>query len=290
MLPTHTARYSGMPAKQLVIIFIFAVVTMFNWGTTNGHELWVEALPSGTLDTAHKIHVCWGHNGERVSGPSLQGQHDKISTQVLRPDGSRSDLETTADAECFTTTTTPTEPGYYVVGAELQTGIISRPVHSIPANTRIIMYGKALSHVTGSEAGLENTLGQDLEIVLLTSPDALKPGDVVKARLLFHGKPLGGKDVEATLSTVGAEPLAEDSEIQSHLWATSAAPHPKTGEVAFPLIAGGRHFFTVRYYDETPGTYAGDRNDESSFSHLRQGDTFERTMYVSTLTIEVSDD
>lgn len=52
---------------------------------------------------------------------------------------------------------------------------------------------------------------------------------------------------------------------------------------------GGRHLFTVKYFDEAPGTYDGDRNDSSEFSHLRQGDKYERTMYVSTLTVQVNE-
>ena len=40
-------------------------------------------------------------------------------------------------------------------------------------------------------------------------------------------------------------------------------------------------------FDETPGTYQGELDEVSEFSHLRKGDTFERTMYVSTFAFEV---
>ena len=64
---------------------------------------------------------------------------------------------------------------------------------------------------------------------------------------------------------------------------------PKLGEMAFQLISGGKYVLTVRYYDETPGTYNGDRNDSSKFSHLRKGDTYERTMYIATLSFSLED-
>jgi hypothetical protein len=41
----------------------------------------------------------------------------------------------------------------------------------------------------------------------------------------------------------------------------------------------------IKHFDETPGTYDGDGNDSSDFSHLRKGDKFERTMHISTLTV-----
>jgi hypothetical protein len=64
--------------------------------------------------------------------------------------------------------------------------------------------------------------------------------------------------------------------------------NPNTGDVAIPLIVGGQHLFSIRYFDESPGTYQGDRQDRSDFSHLGPGDRYERTMYVSTLTLQVN--
>jgi uncharacterized GH25 family protein len=267
-----------------------AVIATLSWNPAAGHELWIEAPSAGEVNQTCKLEVCWGHSGERASGRSLEGQQDKISLQVIQPDGTRSELKPVLATDCFTAEVAPSKPGCYVVGGELQTGIITRQVHSIPPNTRIIMYGKTVTRVGNGEGGFDGVVGHDLEIVLLTPPDKLKPGAVAKAKLLFQGKPLGGRDVELTLSTAGSQAPAEDPQIQSSLWSTAAAPHPKTGEVAFPLIVGGRHFFSVHYVDETAGTYTGDRNDNSDFSHLRKGDAFERTMYMVTLTVQVNED
>lgn len=267
-----------------------AVIVTLSWSPATGHELWIEAPSAGEVDQTCKLDVCWGHSAERVGGKFLEGQQDKISVQMIQPDGTRSELKPVLATDCFAAEVTLSKPGCYVVGGELQTGIITRQLHTIPPNTRIIMYGKALIPVPGSDEGMNNTAGHDLELVLLPPIARLKPGDVVKAKLLFKGKPLGGRDVEVTLSTLGAGPRVDDPGIQSHLWSTTAAAHPQTGEVAFPLIVGGRHFLSVHYVDETVGTYTGDRNDNSDFSHLRKGDTFERTMYMVTLTVQVNED
>lgn len=276
-------------ARPFYVAVLAVAAALLPSAAAKGHELWIETEPDAELGKAHPLHVCWGHAGDKATGPSLEAQHDKISTYVLRPDGSRKEVESKLDKDCFAANITPSEPGFYALGSELQTGIISRPLHSIPAGTRIIMYGKTLTHVAGSEEGLSGAVGFDLEIVPLTAFDELRPGRVARAKLLFQGEPLGGRGVEVTLSTAGPEPSPEHERIQSHEWSINAVPDPYTGEVAFPLIVSGRHTFTVRYFDETPGTYDGPRDDQSDFSHLRPGDNYEQTMYVSTLTIWVGE-
>ena len=267
-----------------------ATVCLILSGSADAHQLWIETSPTAEGGKLHKIEVCWGHSGERTTGKSLAGQQAKLSACLLTPDGTRTDLSPSLGDDCFTAKTTPEVPGYYTFGAELQVGILPREFHGIPANTRIVMYGKTLTHVPGKEEGLENPVGSDLEIVPMTPRTELRRGGVVCAKLLFHGKPLGGKGVEVSLATAGSPPLPEHRRIQSHEWSIDAMPDPYTGEMAFPLIASGEHTFLIRYTDETPGTYDGPRNDVSDFSHLRKGDKYERTMYMSTLTVSVADE
>lgn len=253
----------------------------------NAHQLWIETPANAQPGKSHEIEVCWGHSGLRTTGKSLEGQQTKLTARVVQPDGTSSELETRLKDDCFAAAITPNAPGYYSIGSELQTGIIPRDFHGIPANTRIVMYGKTLTWVAGEEKGLTNPVGFDLEIIPLTPFGELREGGVARAKLLFHGKPLGGKNVEISLATAGPEPLPQNARIQSHEWSIDAVPDPYTGEVAFPLIAGGMHTFSIRYTDETPGTYDGPRNDESDFSHLRKGDKYERTMYMSAFTMWV---
>ena len=253
----------------------------------SAHQLWIETSATAQPGKSNEVEVCWGHSGIRTTGKSLEGQQTKLTARVVQPDGSGLDLKPRLKDDCFAAAITPTAPGYYGIGSELQTGILPREFHGIPANTRIVMYGKSLTQVKGEEKGLTNPVGFDLEIIPLTPLGDLQEGGVARVKLLFHGEPLGGKNVEITLATAGPEPLPQHARIQSHEWSIGAVPDPYTGEVAFPLIAGGMHTFFIRYTDETPGSYNGPRNDESDFSHLRKGDKYERTLYMSSFTMWV---
>lgn len=274
-------------SSRCLALCLLAPALLISANLASAHELWIDTTATAQRGESHEIEICWGHSGLRNSGKTLEGQQAKLATWVLQPDGSRSDLEISLQDDCFVATTIPTTAGCCVFGSELQTGIIPRDFHGIPANTRVVMYGKTLTHLAGDEKGLTNPAGFDLEIIPLTSLGELRQGGVARAKLLFRGKPLGGKNVEMTLATAGPDPLPEHGRIQSHEWTISAVPDPYTGEIAFPLIAGGKHLYSIRYTDETPGTYDGPRNDESDFSHLRKGDKYERTLYMSTLTIWV---
>ncbi len=287
MIDSQTV-YASNALSRLLRLMLIAAASLVLAGPADAHQLWIETEPTAKPGQPHEIEVCWGHSSERATGESLGGQRDKLRTLVMTPDGKRVDLHCSQHDDHFASTTTPEVPGYHTFGSELQTGIIPRPLHDIPANTRIVMVGKTLTRVAGSEEGLTNAIGFDLEIVPLTSSAELRRGGVARAKLLLHGKPLGGKNVEISMATAGTEPLPEHRRIQSHEWSIEATPDPYNGEVAFPLIAGGKHVFAIRYFDETPGTYDGPRDDDSEFSHLRKGDTYERTMYVSTLTIWVA--
>lgn len=251
------------------------------------HELWIETDMAGKTGQEQEVHVCWGHAGDKATGQSLQGQQDKLSARKLRPNGKSETLDLAIGVDSFTAKVVLTGPGYHVLGAELQTGIIDREFHGIPAKTRIVMYGKSVIHVEGSEQGLDARLGMDLEIVPVGQVVGLRPGDAVGAKLLLKGKPLGGRDAIISLGTSGPEPAAEAPDVEPRQWSIETNADPRTGEVLFPLIAPGPHLFFIRYFDESPGRYDGDLNHASEFSHLEKGDTYERTMYISTLSIDV---
>ncbi len=270
---------------RLTAALSLAVLALSFVNLATGHELWIEAPATSAADQAYTAAVCFGHTGHRTTGPMLEGQQDKMAAQVIAPDGKRSPVDLTLTEDCFDAKVTPSASGCYLLGGELQTGIITKEFHGIPEGTRIIMYGKAVTQVGNAAKGLDAAFGHDLELVLLTPPGELKAGGIVKAKLLFQGKPLGGRDVEVALNT---SMEVDDPQVQSTLWSITAAPHPKTGEFALPLIAAGRYTFSLRYTDETPGTYQGDMDFVTRISHLHKGDKFKSTLYMTTLAIDVA--
>ena len=252
------------------------------------HELWIETDLAAKLGRQQQIRVCFGHSGEKTPRELLEKYKSKLSGSAVLPDGTPHALGLTLGEDSYTANLTPSSPGCHTIGAELQVGIIDEEFHGIPANTRIVMYGKAFIQIAGSNEGSGNTLGFDLEIVSVNDPGDMHPVDVVTVKVLLRGKPIGGREVVLSLGTAGPEAPADDPRLQSTQWAIEGHPDPRTGEVSFPLIVAGPHVFSIRHIDETPGTYEGELEHASEFSHLRKGDKFERTMYMSTFSMDVA--
>jgi uncharacterized GH25 family protein len=272
--------------RYFAAALLAAVAAVLSAAPGQAHEVWIETDASARIGQEHEVLVCWGHSGHRESGARLAGQESKLIACLLGPCG-RTALKLTKADDCFAAKFAPEDAGGHVVGAELQVGIIEREMHSIPTKTRIVMYGKSCVLIGGGREAMKASLGFDLEIVPVGLAGESKPGDLITVKVLHKGQPIGGKNVLVTAATSGPLPPTEDPRIQTSEWSIEAVADPKSGEATFPLIVGGQHLFTVKYFDETPGTYDGDRNDSSEFSHLRKGDKFERTMYVSTLTVQV---
>jgi len=258
------------------------------WATSaTAHELWIETDATGSADREQVVHICWGHAGHKETGEALEKHQGKLSARLAQSDRQIETLDLAVGPDSFVTKITPSVPGYYTIGAELQAGILSREFHGIPPNTRIVICGKSFTHVKGSDKGLAAPLGMDVEIVPVGDPGNLHPGDVVTAKVLFKGKPLGGRDAVVSLNTLGSESFPEDPRIQYLQWTVETNAEPQSGEASFPIIVSGQHLFSIRYMDETPGRYEGDREVTTEYSHLRNGDTYERTLYISTFTVSV---
>ncbi len=261
------------------------------WGATaaDAHQLWVETAEVGRAGQSQPLHVCWGHPGNKETGDGLTRHEGKVSAYRARPGGERELLEVAIGSDSFTAVFTPVEPGYHRVGGEIQIGILTREFHGIAAHTRLVMSGKSSVHIAGSEQGMDTPLGLDLEIVPVGTPGDLRPGDLAEVKVLFRGKPIGGRQVEVSLNTMGRESFSDRAQVRGLRWSVASYADPATGKVSFPLIVPGQHVFYLQYKDETPGRYDGDLQFETDYSRLRRGETYERTLYISTFTFDVKD-
>jgi uncharacterized GH25 family protein len=282
-------RLSAKRVAGFIFVGLLAAWSPFVFApAAYAHEVWVETDTSARVGEEAEVRVYWGHAGNKETGERLAAQHGKLTAYVQSPLG-RDVLKLGGEDDGFVAKFTPAAPGYYVAGVDLQVGIIDRQVHSIPANTRIAMYGKAITRVAGEVLEAPAPLGLELEIVPVAPARQPVVGDLITVRVLHKGQPVGGRQVLVTASTSGGRVPTDDERVQNWEWSNQAMADPKTGEATFPLIVAGQHLILVRYVDETPGTYQGPRNDSSDFSHLRPGDTYERTMHVSTLTVQVNE-
>ena len=103
--------------------------------------------------------------------------------------------------------------------------------------------GKFAKALTGPDALWENVLGHDLEIVPLSDPNKAKPGQTLRLRVLFHGKPLPGAGVER------GDGVTAVAEKDTPRFATDA-----DGIASVPVVKAGPHFAG----DRLPGDAIGD--------------------------------
>ncbi len=264
---------------------VFTVALLFWAVRASAHQIWIEAPSTAAANAPIALEICFGHSGEKTTGPMLAGNRPKLAAVVKGPDGHEDALPLEMDDDGYPARFQPKGAGFYHIGAVLETGIIERELHQIPPKTRIVMTGKAIVAVGEAGEGLSQTLGHPLEILPVTNPCGLRVGDKITLRIVYKGKPIGGPDVLVRVGTLGPNPK-DDPQLTEREWAIEGYPDSR-GEVSFPLIAAGQHVVFLRYMDETPGEYAGTLSFSSDFSHLQPGDRYERTLYMTTLTFQV---
>ncbi|MBH5388586.1 DUF4198 domain-containing protein [Bradyrhizobium diversitatis] len=66
----------------------------------------------------------------------------------------------------------------------------------VPDAVEILWSGKFAKAITGADAPWREVLGHDLELVPLSDPAKAKPGEPLKVKVLFRGKPLPDAEVE----------------------------------------------------------------------------------------------
>lgn len=249
------------------------------------HQIWIEAPSHADANAPVSLEVCFGHSGEKSTGPMLAANHPKLSAVIKSPQGQDQALSLGLDDDGYPASFQALGSGFYQIGAVLETGIIERELHQIPPKTRIVMTGKAVVAVGDASEGYAAAIGHPLEVVAVTNPCNLRVGGKITLRILFHGKPIGGPDVLVRLGTLGPNPV-NDPQLTEREWAIEGYPDSR-GELTFPVIAPGQHVVFLRYFDQTPGEYRGPLNFSSDFSHLQPGDRYERTLYMTTLTFQV---
>lgn len=168
----------------------------------SAHDVWLTL--SGDA-SSRRVIVNYGHPDDRP--PTMP---DKILDLVaIAPDGVTSLLSGLAPAQDHGVPVVESRPfadtGNLVLAARYDNGFWVKTVDGLYRNaTRRIVpnavdsmwsvkFAKAL---TGPDAPWQKVLGHDLEIVPLSDPDKVKPGELIRLRVLFRGKPLVGAEVE----------------------------------------------------------------------------------------------
>lgn len=189
---------SAMPFRCLLVAGWLAL----SLATAEAHDLWLSV--EGAAD-ARRVIVNYGHPDDRP--PAVA---DKL-------------LDLVAITEVATTSLLPGLAPAMVDGHVV---VVSRPLAGAPATlfagrydngvwveypdgsyrnatrrlvpnaVRTLWSAKFAKAIAGPGAPWQRVLGHDLEIVPLSDPALVKPGDALRVRVLFHGRPVVGVDVE----------------------------------------------------------------------------------------------
>ena len=223
----------------MIRAFVVAVV-LFAAGRASAHDVWL------TLDgdAGHRrVLVNYGHPDDRP--PAFA---DKVLDLVaIEADKTTSLLPGLTTAETgghqVAASTPFRDDGHLLIAARYDNGFWTKLANGetrnvtkrLVAGARESMWsGKFAKAVSGPGAPFSRVLGHDLELVPLSDPALVKPGETLKLRVLFHGKPLPGATVERG---DGVTALAE-TDIPTF---TADAD----GVASVPIVRSGAHLIVV---------------------------------------------
>ena len=106
----------------------------------------------------------------------------------------------------------------------------------VPDAAESFWSSKFAKAVTGPGAPWQTVLGHDLELVPLSDPAAVTPGQSLKLRVLFYGKPLAGGEIER------GDGVTAVPENDIPRFVTGA-----DGVATVPIVQAGAHLLVIDY-------------------------------------------
>ncbi len=172
------------------------------------HDTWLQTNTAiiRTGDAVH-INLMLGNHGNDHRDFKIASKlaAESIGTfEVLAPDGKKYDLKPDAidlgyaPKEGFHTVKfAPASPGIYIASQSADSIVNhGKPVRSVRSAKAIFLVSPTLDAVRKDWTGFEKPLGHALELVPIVNPVApMGPGQAIKMKLLFQGKPLTGVKV-----------------------------------------------------------------------------------------------
>lgn len=208
--------------------------------TASAHDLWLTL--SGDA-AKRRVVINYGHPDDRP--PPVA---DKIIDLVMiRPEGSTSLLDKLSMVKSRGIYVIETRPfddnGHALLAARYDNGFWSKTTGDsfrngtrrlIPDAKESIWSAKFAKALTGPAAPWQTVLGHDLELVPLSDPAAMKPGQNLRLRVLFRGKPLSGAEIERG---DGLTPVPEKD--------IPRFPTDAEGIATVPILKAGPHLLVV---------------------------------------------
>ena len=170
------------------------------------HDTWVQTN-TAVVRVGDVVHVdlMLGNHGNEHRDFKLASKLDPApaTLEVIAPDGKRYDLKDRlvdtgyAPQEGFWSGRfTPTQPGLYLVAHTYDRVVSYAPKRAIKSGKTFFVASRSLDRVPEQNPGFDRKLGHPLELVPEANPvTPMGPGQPIKVRLLYQGKPLPGVKV-----------------------------------------------------------------------------------------------
>lgn len=182
------------------------------------HDIWIE--PSVNLIRTGdwlQLSLMLGNHGNHHRDFRLASKVGAGDTNltVYGPEGFRLDLTKSlvdnglAPEEGFWSARfQPSAAGLYMAASRMDKVMSYAPVRDVKSAKTFFAVSRSLDEAPASDSAFERVLGHPLEIVPLIDPVAsLRPGGVLRVRVLYKGKPLAGNRI--SFVPRGAKPQGE---------------------------------------------------------------------------------
>jgi uncharacterized GH25 family protein len=168
-------------------------------GTAHAHEF-IAKPAAMTVQAGAELQVAGLSSHVFLISEELEAPKDvKVGYYV---DGKRNDIAVKPNEKTLAyegTVTAPSNATFIVTGARLpqiwattSEGLkqVTRKIAGASNLYKIEKFSKALVNVTPADNGFSTVIGDTLEIVPVTNPATVRPGDELTVRVLFKGQPL----------------------------------------------------------------------------------------------------
>jgi len=186
------------PSRAISSLFVGLVLGA---SVASAHDIWITLTgPAGE----RRAVVNYGHPYDRP--PTVADKIiDIFAISKNKQESLIKGLTTAQDGQWFVVETQPFrddghtllavryDNGYWIKTPDGYRNATNREVPDALETLWSVKFGKAL---TGAGAQWDKVLGHELEIVPLSDPLAVKPGQTLRLRVLFRGKPLVGGKIE----------------------------------------------------------------------------------------------
>ncbi len=185
------------------VLLPFGALLLLAPSFASAHDVWIE--PSASVVRAGdwlSLSLMLGNHGNehrdfKVAGKVAAGDQ---SLAVIGPDAKRLDLTPSlvdtgyAPQEGYWTTRfQPSKPGLYTAVSRFDKVMGYAPVRDVKCAKACFLVSKSLDRVSRSTPGFDRPVGAPFELVPLTNPVVpMGPGEALRVRVLYRGKPMAG--------------------------------------------------------------------------------------------------